>query len=76
MTERQRLIKELEDNQIYALVSVEQIADFIIEDRLRICEPLIGLKRRVIEAFGNQVWSRNVLNKEIDETLKLAGLET
>lgn len=72
MAEREKLIEQLllfYDEQSICLTA-ESTADFILADRKRICEPLIGLngedvQRGCICCVG--------LMKRINETLKLAG---
>lgn len=64
-SERNRLILEL--REIGMVSFVHQVADYIIVDRKRICEPLVELKKK-----WKENWPMNVHEDAIDETLKLA----
>lgn len=69
MTERERLIKEL-DNKLGYLTPYQLriTADFILEDRKRIVEPLVKLRE---DGFPGNF----SINQAIDETLKNVGVE-
>lgn len=74
MTEREKLINLIEE-----LVDIcppdcscsEVIAHFILEDRARICEPLVRYKK----TQSYRKWNTLREDKYIDETLKLASLK-
>ena len=79
MSEREKLIKELEKlrwqqaQRIFLGQTpglVEEIADFILEDRKRIVEPLVNLPI----GYKDEVDRGDKLRFAIDETLTLAGL--
>lgn len=72
--------KHCVDQEGYVLAY--KVADFIIEDRKRICEPLIGIENVVdssIKTDGERRRYAQIFNKKrkeaINETLKLAGLD-
>ena len=68
MTEREKLIKQLNefgfDDTLNCCIEVNDIVNFILEDRKRICQPLIKFRKY----RGNALYA-------IEETLKLAGLD-
>lgn len=72
VNERIRLIEELKNIPTQAegfiLTTPERLADYILADRLRIVGPLIELK----EALHS---SQHPGFEQIDEAIKLAGLE-
>lgn len=79
MSNRDELIKELE-NKICRSASIEAnisyLADFIIEDRNRIVQPLVKYKSDV-KLWDRRGWgldSHTISDEAIDETLKLAGV--
>lgn len=83
MSERERLIKELK--QITSLVGsalhYECIVNFILEDRKRICAPLVNFKQshNSIQWLARQeddYAGTDVFCKAIEESLKLASLDT
>jgi len=70
MDEREKLVKELETTlpcDWERRIHVETVADFILEDRKRICEPLVK--------YNNKVKPYPYWIDAIDQTLKNAGLE-
>lgn len=71
MTEHDRLIEKLHNllNDL-PLHHKQKLADFILEDRLRIVEPLVKLKSDWYEFL-----EENTYRKAIDETIKLSGIE-
>lgn len=72
MTEREKLIEELEEmTKDEGDICLECIADFILEDRKRIVEPLVKLGSLKTQ----QPPTKEKLIYAIDETLKLAGVE-
>lgn len=79
MTEREILIQELRKLPIkYSNPCVtnercrEILAEWIEDDRRRICAPLIKYKRIPIK-YGN--WGNTFVCKAIDKVLTLAGLD-
>lgn len=64
---RDELIKEIEKISPRDSNNSDGIADFILADRRRICAPLID----DLDTFSRQ----RSMEKAIDETLKLAGLD-
>lgn len=84
MNERNKLIKELQLLNHRGYLSgaghLQLIADFILEDRKRICQPLIEFKN----GFSPLLWlsrekdeycGTDVFCNAIDKTLKLASLD-
>lgn len=51
---------------------VEDIADFVLNDRKRICAPIYAYKLSVIET--DQSWGLRKSDRAINETLILAGI--
>lgn len=73
MKNREELIKELKLMSLATIRDCEIIADFIIKDRHRICEPLIKLgENNHIGELGN---TPITLLFAINETIRIAGLE-
>lgn len=75
MTEREKLVKELGNFCIHSndsgdIYDIEKIADFILEDRKKVVEPLVKYK-----TGKNTKASEDLLNliDGITETLKNAG---
>lgn len=67
--ERDKLIKQCEDLLSWC-PTAKELADFIIADRKRITEPLVKLNK----CYGKYTFERaKIVDKAIDETLKLAG---
>lgn len=78
-TERERLIEELVklyDEQSISLTS-SNIADFIIQDRARIVDPIKEYKENILKYSGLIGWVKldNKHKEAIDETLKRGGVE-
>ncbi len=74
MSERERLIEEIQkfhwsggDDDFGGWDNSEEIADFILADRRRICAPLLAL-------IEDARFYKEPVNIRIIETLKLAGL--
>lgn len=67
MNTRAKIIKKIAGRCVSDLAA-ESLADEIIEDRKRICEPLVRFMSKRIRT------DRNVMTDAIDESLKLAGL--
>lgn len=76
LSEREKLRKELNkfgfDDTINCCVDVNDIVSFILEDRKRICAPLIKYQSNFPLMFEN---STAQASKAIEETLKIVGLE-
>lgn len=79
MDSRSLLIRDLEicigQNEPFFKSEMEAIADWIIRDRKRICDPLVKLSKErtyitMARSMGLSAW-----HKAICETLKLAGQE-
>lgn len=75
MTERDKLRDKVRsiycDGKYMTIQSANQaIADFIIEDRRRIVEPLIKYKSSV----GPDIWG-DLCNDAIDKSIRLAGVQ-
>lgn len=70
---REKVIQELADLDIQgSYMSLGEIADFIISDRKRICEPLVKYKHvghNAIVSIVGQIYS------DVKETLRNAGLD-
>lgn len=76
--DREELIKKINNKcftfiwdgqQNIQILNNSNVADFIIEDRKRICEPLVNLK------LDNGGSSYELICQGIEKTLKRAGLE-
>lgn len=52
---------------------LELVADFIIEDRKRIVEPIVKYKKDSIRMFGKEIWGTGS-DASMDQTLKNAGV--
>lgn len=82
-SEREKLIVELENkidrlqDQFNCCVSTEEIADFILEERKRIVEPLVVTKDICMRAenIGHHAKQKVLMSIAIDETLQRAGID-
>ena len=75
---REQLISYFMNNTDTITLGIAQmLADFIIEDRKRIVEPIKEVKEGCLYNFGRSGWIHhdNLLTKAIDATLKNAGIE-
>lgn len=80
MTERENLIKQLDEitdmDYFHATENLPKIADFIIKDRERICEPLVECESKLLKTqfHSTSAYADNICNRDrknaIDETLK------
>lgn len=71
MNAREKLMKELNDlSMVRTHISWQEfVADFIIEDRKRIVEPLLKYNN-----FGNIFNNKMEIYERIDQTIKNAGV--
>lgn len=71
MTEREKLTQELNklgfSDSANCCVYVEDVVDFVIKDRERICKPLINILNKNHISFDRSMWA-------IGKTLELSGL--
>lgn len=81
MTNRERLVEELKQNFLSSSIirnslKVEDLADFILEDRRRILEPILQVlyQTRASQPFSVQFNWPEWVKEAIDKTLNLAGL--
>lgn len=77
MENREYLVKEINNlRDIYhdGYLSAQDVADFILADRARICGPLVSVKG-VFSKLGWVKLNQENLREAIDATLKLSGLE-
>lgn len=80
MGDREELVKKLKS--MLAMIDFyknrppeEILADFILEDRKRIVEPLYIWKQAELKVGRKKIWDKGYLQKDIDIVLKKAGVE-
>lgn len=79
--EREKLIKEIDDLIVDTKHThgdcyyANAIADYILEDRNRICAPLVELPKRSVDYGDSMFIYASSQAKAICATLKLAGLK-
>lgn len=74
-TEKEGFIPmDFEELEIEIQEGILKIADWVIEDRKRICAPLVNYKFK-LNAYRQDAWNKTTdVAKAIDNTLTLAGL--
>ena len=77
--EREKLAEDIYEIMEWTIQEdIDRVVDYILEDRKRICAPLIS-SERIIEANNADIMNYYVANQErknaVSTTLKLAGLE-
>lgn len=71
---REKLIEELNKHWPWIeKVHKEDISDWILKDRERICEPLVNIKQRPIA--NRYEWNSSITGSAINETLQRAGID-
>lgn len=79
LTKREKLIEELEKGimveiVIKATITSDMLADLIIADRKRICEPLVKYKNACLDVFPREPFPNTPAERYIDEAITLAGV--
>ena len=70
MTEREKLIKELQEIKEDGMFYTSTLADFIIKDRLRVVEPLVkSLKNLVYVVDSAEQFQRKECEIKLEEAL-------
>lgn len=75
--EREEIIKDIQRFVGGQREYAERMADWVIVDRKRICEPIFKYKNDV-KSWGRRGWGLDahcLSDEAIDESLKLAGLD-